>query len=577
MAICGLHGIGVSRGYAIGRVLRLQRDQAEIVEYRLAAHRVESEVKRFLRGLELAKQELRDVRERLPAALPTDIGAFIDTHLLMLEDSLLASAPMELIRTRHCNAEWALKLQRDRIVQVFEAMDDTYLRARRDDIDHVIARIQRILLAGTDGAGTMPTNRFSGHIVVADDLAPPDTILMQHQGIHGFITEFGGPLSHTAILARSLGIPALVGVRNARRYLQDDETVVIDGQRGVVLSGLDSDLLDYYRQRQQAEHQRRRRLHAFRDRPAITIDGRTIELQANIELPEDTAAALDVAAAGVGLYRTEFLFMNRNESPGEDEQFEVYREVLNAFDGRPVTIRTLDLGADKQVDGGRQDGPVATNPALGLRAIRLCLREPGLFRPQLRAILRASAYGPARLMIPMLSSIREVLQVLHLIGELKQELDDEQLPFDPRLPVGGMVEVPAAALCADQLVRELDFLSIGTNDLIQYTLAIDRIDDSVNYLYEPLHPAVLKLIHMTLGAGHAAGVPVSLCGEMAGDPQYTRLLLGLGLTQFSMHPGSLLEVKQVVTRSDVAQLRQLAHRALSSHQPGELLDRLTGN
>lgn len=578
MAICALHGIGVSRGYAIGRVLRLQRDQTEVVEYRLPVQQIESEVERFLQGLELAKQELRTVRERLPASVPAEINAFIDTHLLMLEDSLLAQAPLELIRSHGCNAEWALKLQRDRIVQVFEAMEDAYLRSRRDDIDHVIARIQRILLAGSNSTEAIPLHRFSERIVVADDLAPADTILMQHQGVYGFITEFGGPLSHTAILARSLGIPALVGVHNVRRYLQDDEPIVIDGQRGVVLAGLEPELLAYYRQRQRAERQRLRQLQTFRDQPAITTDGLTIELHANIELPEDTDAALDAGAAGVGLYRTEFLFMNRDRPPDEEEQFEVYREVLTAFEGRPVTIRTLDLGADKRVDGGRQDAPVATNPALGLRAIRLCLREPDLFRPQLRAILRASIHGRVRIMIPMLSSVQEIKQVLLLLDGLRRQLRDERLPFDPQLPIGGMIEIPAAALCADQFVQQLDFLSIGTNDLIQYTLAIDRIDDNVNYLYEPLHPAVLKLIRMTLSAGRIAGVPVSLCGEMASDPLYTRLLLGLGLTRFSMHPGSLLEVKQVITTSNATQLRQLTRQALDCTQPEQqqsLLNRLS--
>lgn len=578
MAICALHGIGVSRGYAIGRVLRLQRDQTEVVEYRLPVQQIESEVERFLQGLELAKQELRTVRERLPASVPAEINAFIDTHLLMLEDSLLAQAPLELIRSHGCNAEWALKLQRDRIVQVFEAMEDAYLRNRRDDIDHVIARIQRILLAGSNSTEAIPLHRFSERIVVADDLAPADTILMQHQGVYGFITEFGGPLSHTAILARSLGIPALVGVHNVRRYLQDDEPIVIDGQRGVVLAGLEPELLAYYRQRQRAERQRLRQLQTFRDQPAITTDGLTIELHANIELPEDTDAALDAGAAGVGLYRTEFLFMNRDRPPDEEEQFEVYREVLTAFEGRPVTIRTLDLGADKRVDGGRQDAPVATNPALGLRAIRLCLREPDLFRPQLRAILRASIHGRVRIMIPMLSSVQEIKQVLLLLDGLRRQLRDERLPFDPQLPIGGMIEIPAAALCADQFVQQLDFLSIGTNDLIQYTLAIDRIDDNVNYLYEPLHPAVLKLIRMTLSAGRIAGVPVSLCGEMASDPLYTRLLLGLGLTRFSMHPGSLLEVKQVITTSNATQLRQLTRQALDCTQPEQqqsLLNRLS--
>ncbi|MDX1604822.1 MAG: phosphoenolpyruvate-utilizing N-terminal domain-containing protein, partial [Candidatus Competibacterales bacterium] len=325
MAICALHGIGVSRGYAIGPVVRLQRAHADIVEQRLAEHQIDPEIERLKHGLEIARQELRTIRDRLPDSMPTEIGAFIDTHLLMLEDSLLARVPLDLIRQYRCNAEWALKLQRDRIVRVFEDMEDAYLRARRDDIDHVITRVQRILLSGS-GEPDTGSNRFSGRIVVADDLAPSDAILMQHQGVRGFVTEYGGPLSHTAILARSLGIPALAGVRQARRWLRDDETVVVDGHCGVVLADLEPAQLNYYHRRQRAEQRRRAALRQFKDRPAISRDGQAIELQANIELPDDTWSALSVDAAGVGLYRTEFLFMNRDQPPDEEEQYQVYRE-----------------------------------------------------------------------------------------------------------------------------------------------------------------------------------------------------------------------------------------------------------
>jgi phosphoenolpyruvate-protein phosphotransferase (PTS system enzyme I) len=562
-----LHGIGVSRGYAIGRTYLLQRNQPEITEYVIPDAIIEDEIQRFLNGLALAHQQLREIRLRIPATSSSDANAFIDTHLLMLEDPSLTEAPIELIRTRKCNAEWALKIQRDALIEIFENMDDPYLSTRKDDVDHVVRRVQRIL-ASEDPAylsdpdyAELAVSRLEGRIVIADDLTPADTILMQHQGVLAFVTEYGGPLSHTAILARSLGIPAVVGARNARAYLGHDEPVIVDGRQGVVLVGLDERILRYYRHKQQEERREQRELSKLKGQPAITRDGVTIALHANIELPEDAVAVRDVAADGVGLYRTEFLFMNRADAPDEEEHLASYLHVIKTLEGSPITIRTADLGADKQVDGGR-GGPVCTNPALGLRAIRLCLKDLAMFRPQLRAILRASAYGPVRMMIPMLCSVHEVFQVRRLVAETQQELRDRGLAFDERLPIGGMIEIPAAAVCADQFARYLDFLSIGTNDLIQYTLAIDRVDDEINYLYDPLHPAVLMLIHNTIRAGRKARIPVSLCGEMAGDSRYTRLLLGLGLTEFSMHPTGLLEIKRAVQNSHVGELTETARRLL---------------
>ena len=562
-----LHGIGVSRGYAIGRTYLLQRNQPEITEYTIPDAIVEDEVQRFLNGLDLARQQLREIRTRVPPSASNDISAFIDTHLLMLGDVSLTEAPINLIRSLKCNAEWALKVQRDLLVQVFEEMDDPYLRTRKDDVEHVVRRVQRILVTDDPAYLTeadyseLANSRLEGRIVVADDLTPADTILMQHQGVLAFVTEYGGPLSHTAILARSLGIPAVVGARNARSYLGNNEAVIVDGRQGVILVGLDERILRYYRHKQQEERRQQRELNKLKGKPAITRDGVTIRLQANIELPEDAVAVREVAADGIGLYRSEFLFMNRGDSPDEEEHLASYLHVIKVLEGSPIPIRTADLGADKQVDGGR-GGPVCTNPALGLRAIRMCLKDLSMFRPQLRAILRASAYGPVRMMIPMLSTIQEVFQVLRLVADTKRELRDRGLAFDERMPVGGMIEVPAAAVCAAQFARYLDFLSIGTNDLIQYTLAIDRVDDEINYLYDPLHPAVLMLIRNTIRAGQKAGISVSLCGEMAGDSRYTRLLLGLGLTQFSMHPAGLLEIKRVVQDSHVGELTKIARRLL---------------
>ena len=580
-----LHGTGVSRGYAIGRTYLLQRNQPEITEYTIPDTIIEDEVERFLKGLALARRQLCEIRSRIPTAVPGDAAAFIDTHLLMLEDAALTEAPVDLIRVHKCNAEWALKTQRDFLVRVFEEMDDPYLRTRKDDVDHVVRRVQRILatddpvyLNDPDYAELI-ASRLEGRIIVADDLTPADTILMQHQGVLAFVTEYGGPLSHTAILARSLGIPAVVGARNARAYLGNDEPVIVDGRQGVILVGLDERILRYYRHKQQEERREQRELNKLKGKPAITGDGVAIGLYANIELPEDAAAVREVVADGIGLYRTEFLFMNRSDPPDEEEHLASYLHVIKTLEGSPITIRTADLGADKQVDGGR-GGPVTTNPALGLRAIRMCLKDLGMFRPQLRAILRASAHGPVRMMIPMLSAIQEVFQVLRLVAETKQELRDRGLAFNESLPVGGMIEIPAAAVCADQFARYLDFLSIGTNDLIQYSLAIDRVDNEVNYLYDPLHPGVLTLIRNTIRAGRKAGIPVSLCGEMAGDPRYTRLLLGLGLTQFSMHPSSLLEVKRAIQGSDVGALSKIARcllRTTDAEQYIEILKTIAQN
>ncbi len=559
-----VHGLGVSRGIAVGRVHVIERDRLDIPEYEVPDERIEAEVERLRHAVLKAQQQLRAIREHIPATAGPDIPAFIDTYLLMLDDAALVSEPVRLIREKKYNAERALELQRDALVTIFDEMEDSYLRTRRDDIVHVVNRIQRVLLKQTPLRHEEPGNRLNGYVVLADDLTPADTVLMQHHGIVGFATEYGGPTSHTAILARSLGIPAIVGLHHARRYVRNEELVIVDGGGGVLFADPDEGSLDYYRRQREESRRYYRSLQKLKGEPATTIDGSDIELQANIELPQDFKTVQQVGATGVGLYRTEFLYMNRDSPPDEEEHLHTYREVLRTLNGLPLTIRTLDLGADKQVDGGRSSGPLQSNPALGLRAIRLCLKEPSLFRPQLRAIFRASAYGLVRLMIPMLSNTHELEQVLAMIREIRGDLDRQGVDYDPDLPVGAMIEVPAAALCADIFARHLDFLSIGTNDLIQYTIAIDRVNDEVNYLYDPLHPAVLRLINITLQAGAAAGVPVSMCGEMAGEARFVRLLLGLGLRRFSVHPANLLEVKKIVMESDLRQLQELGKRALEA-------------
>jgi phosphotransferase system enzyme I (PtsI) len=572
MASLSLNGVGVSRGIAIGNAYLLQRDQLKVREYLIPPSLIEAEQERFRQALVVAKEQLDEVRQRIPSSTPVDIVSFIDTHLLMLNDRALAQAPLTLIRERGCNAEWALKLQRDALVAVFEDMDDAYLRTRRDDVDHVVNRIQRILLNQADNIEVMMDGRLKGQVIIADDLAPADTVTMQNEGIAAFVTEFGGPNSHTTILARSLGIPAVVGVGSALRYLRQGETLVVDGFQGTLLAEPDERGLAHYQLRQRQEKRHQTELGKLKELPAISRDGLAVSLQANVEIPEDMAVMDKVAAKGVGLYRTEYLFLNREESPDEEEQFEIYHKVVKRLHGRPLTIRTLDLGADKTP--GHEARPevrgVVTNPALGLRAIRLCLRDTSLFMTQLRAILRVSAEGPVSMMIPMLASVQEVQQAMVMINQAKQELRQEGIDFDDSIPVGGMIEVPAAALLADVFARELDFLSIGTNDLVQYTMAADRLDNAVNYLYQPTHPAVLRLIDMTIKAGHKAGIPVAMCGEMAGEARYTRLLLGLGLTEFSMQPAMLPEVKSIIQESDVEQLAKTVRRVLRMSSAAEV-------
>ncbi len=570
-----LSGIGVSRGIAIGKA-HLMRGSVEVVESAIPTHLLDDEISRFLRAVDDARSQLHALREHIPSGTSVDIASFIETHLLMLNDATLCNTPAELIRELHCNAEWALKLQRDAVVSVFEAMEDPYLRTRREDVDHVVNRILRNLLGRDQRDSGMPALKDT--VVLADDLTPAEAVLLEHQGIAAFATESGGPLSHTAILSRSMEIPAVVGVHGVQQYLHDGELVILDGLQGVLIADPDEQTLALYRQRQQAEWQRRAELACIAEQPAITLDAVPVNLQANIELPEDVNASGFDNASGVGLYRTEFLFMNRAIPPGEEEQFDCYRAVIDALNGKPLTIRTLDIGADKQVDG--RHGRTCSNPALGLRAIRLCLKDQPLFRTQLRAILRASSHGPVRIMIPMLSTTHELHQTLTLLNETRNALQREGYAFAPDVEIGGMIEVPAAALTAAEFSTHLDFLSIGTNDLIQYTLAIDRVDDEVNYLYDPLHPAVLRLIKMTIDAGNQAGIPVAMCGEMAGDPRYTRLLLGMGLTEFSMHHTSLSEVKNVINQSDISKLKPLVDELLNNTRAGHIparIDSLNSN
>lgn len=552
-------GIGVSRGIAFGDVAILRRDVLDVARVELRRKDLPAEVRRFRAALKQTRERLLSVRDGIPDGTPSDVGTFIETHILMLDDSLLAERPIELIRTHSCNAESALQIQREEITSVFQAMDDPYIATRIDDINHVIDDILRAL-AHSQSAGLVTD--WSGKIVLADDLSPADTLEMQGMGVAGFVTETGGQLSHTAILARSLGIPAMVGVHNIRQYLNNGEPVVLDGDHGILLAEANKAAVSHFRKLQKEQRQRQRELKKLTDKKSITVDGVSFSLQANIEVDEDIRGLKRVKAEGVGLYRTEFLYLNRDELPTEDEHFKAYSRIVRSLKGAPVTIRTVDLGADKQLSA--QTGRLARNPAMGLRGIRLCLSDPQLLLPQLRALLRASARGPINVLFPMLTNLHEVRQCLALVQDVKSSLAERGQKFDEKIRIGGMIEVPAAAMAADQFARHLDFLSIGTNDLIQYTLAIDRIDDQVDYLYDPLHPAVLRLIKQTIDAGRAARIPVGMCGEMAGDQRFVRLLLGLGLAQFSMPPNQLLEIKQVLGSANHKKLQKLARSMINS-------------
>ncbi len=558
-----LHGIGVSGGYAIGRAQLFSHDRLEAPHYVLRREDLKGEIARFEEAVASVRAELINLQEHLPEHAPAELSAFLDVHRLILEDAMISEAPKRRIEEGRCNAEWALAQQTQALIDQFEAMEDPYLRERKHDVRQVSERIMKALM-GHPGQVPVKTAGEEASVLVAHDLSPSDMVLFKRHHYAAFITDLGGATSHTAILARSLNIPAVMALHNARALIREGDVLVVDGVNGVVIVDPDAAILEEYRIRQDQWRLEQLKLKRLKKSPATTLDGTPVELLANIDLPQDVQDALEQNAAGIGLFRSEFLYMNRDDLPDEDEQFEAYRQVVKAMKGRPVVIRTLDLGADKRLPWLKRD---SVNPALGLRAIRLCLSEPPIFLAQVRAMLRASHYGDVRILLPMLANLKELEQALSLIEMAKESLDISHIPYNRNTPIGGMIEVPAAALAAEWFARRLDFLSIGTNDLIQYTLAIDRTDDSVAHLYDPLHPAVLKLIHHTLRTGTRLHKPVSVCGEMAGDARMTKLLLGLGLRSFSMHPAHLLRVKQQILRSDLAEVAPLAARLLRAGQP----------
>ncbi len=562
-----IHGLPVSHGIAIGRAHLISHALLEVDHLLIAPRHLEAEVTRLEDAAAKVRYELRALKETSSAA-QSEVAAFVDLHTMLVEDPMLVDSAIRIIRERRCNAEWALVQQMEAIIDDFDNIDDPYLRERKADVVQVVERLLKALLGHP---GKVPSRRGKDNldtIVVAHDLSPADTLHFRDSQIAGFVTDVGGATSHTAIVARSLAIPAVVGLRHVRHICHDGDIIVVDGIRGVVIIDPDARVLEEYRLRQEALELERSKLKRLKANRAATIDGVEISLQANIELPRDVPGVKDVYADGVGLFRTEFLFMNRDTLPNEDEQFEAYRAVARAMGGKPVTIRTLDIGADKNLSSG---GPrPETNPALGLRAIRYCLAEPQMFLTQLRAILRASAHGKVRILIPMIAHAHEVDSALAAIEQAKAQLRAEKTRFDENVPVGGMIEIPAAALSLGAFVRRLQFFSIGTNDLIQYTLAIDRTDEAVSHLYDPLHPAILRLIALTIQTGNKAGLSVSVCGEMAGDKTFTRLLLGMGLQQFSMHPSQILEIKQEILRANATDLSLKVAKILKMDEPEKI-------
>ncbi|MEY4651671.1 MAG: hypothetical protein RI884_252 [Pseudomonadota bacterium] len=582
-----VHGLPVARGIAIGRAV-LMAGRVDVAHYFIPPEQVESEIARVRAGRDAVVDEIHRLQQTItgmgPKEAPHELSALLDVHLMLLQDQDLIAGVKHWISERLYNAEWALTTQLEALSRQFDEMEDEYLRERKADLEQVAERILRYM-KGVATPVPPPARRPAGGlqqdlalegttdvplVLIAHDLSPADMLQFKQSVFAGFVTDVGGKTSHTAIVARSMDIPAVVGARSASQLVRQDDWVIIDGDAGVMIVDPSPIILAEYQFKQRQAELERGRLGRLRHTPAVTLDGERIELFANIELPDDAAAALEAGAVGVGLFRSEFLFMGRQgHLPDEEEQYLAYRRAVEGMQGLPVTIRTIDVGADKPLDDTRHDD-AHLNPALGLRAIRWSLADPAMFLTQLRAVLRAAAHGKVNMLIPMLAHVSEIRHTLSLIDFARAELDNRGTAYGP-IAIGAMIEIPAAAIMVRSFLNYFDFLSVGTNDLIQYTLAIDRADESVAHLYDPCHPAVLRLLADTIAACRAQGKPVSVCGEMAGDVDFTRLLLGLGLRSFSMHPAQLLAVKQEVLRADTARLAPWAQEVIASDEPGKLL------
>jgi len=563
-----LHGTGIGGGIVVGRAVVLESRLIDVPRYRITPEQRPAELGRLDRAIDVVRLELANLAEQLPVDAPPEAQALLQIHAMMLEDPSLVEQTRLAVESHGQNAEWAFFAQVEHLAAQFEQFEDAYLRERGRDLTQVADRVLKALSGSGRRLPERPKPGDVPLVFIAHDVAPADMLHLKQAG--GFALDLGGTASHTAILARSMNVPAVVGLNTGSLLVRDDDWVVLDGDAGVLMVAPDAIVLEEYRHRMMLGLLERKQLVRLVHVPTATVDRVPIELHANIELPAEAEQAMESGADGIGLFRTEFMFMNRDDRPGEDEQYEAYAAAVIAMRGRPVTIRTIDIGADKPLRGddeGHDPAAAAANPALGQRAIRYSLAEPDMFLEQLRAIHRAAEHGPVRLLIPMLVHGHEVEQSLRLIAQAREQVSGRTRRSGPEVPVGGMIEVPAAALTAGMFARRLDFLSIGTNDLIQYTLAIDRTDHAVASLYDPFHPAVLQLVSQTIRAAVRAGKPVSVCGEMAGDLEATRLLIGMGLRSFSMHPASLLRVKREILRCDAARLRTRVSRLLGSDDP----------
>ena len=580
-----IHGLAVARGIAIGRAVLVASSRVDVAHYFIEPSQVTAEIDRIRIGRNAVVEEILRLQASLmnkgPKEAPHELTALLDVHLMLLQDVELSAGVKHWITNRLYNAEWALTTQLEVIARQFDEMEDEYLRGRKADLEQITEKVLRAMNGVASAVVPPPVRAVRKKsqqdlllddtvdvplILIAHDLSPSDMLQFKQSVFAGFITDVGGKTSHTAIVARSLDIPAVVGARLSSQLVRQDDWVIIDGDAGVVVVDPSPIILAEYGFKQRQGELERGRLSRLLNTPAVTLDGQKIELLANIEMPEDAPGAIKAGAAGVGLFRSEFLFMGRQgKLPNEEEQYQAYKRAIEGMQGLPVTIRTVDVGADKPLDKALMDG-AHLNPALGLRAIRWSLADPAMFLTQLRAILRAAAHGQANLLIPMLVHASEIRHTFALIDRARVELDNRGVAYGP-LKIGAMIEIPAAALTLKVFLKYFDFLSIGTNDLIQYTLAIDRADESVAHLYDPLHPAVLRLVAGTIAEGKAQGKHVSVCGEMAGDVSLTRLLLGMGLRSFSMHPAQILAVKQEVLRADTGKLALWAEHVMSDDEP----------
>lgn len=564
-----LHGVAVGAGVAIGRAHLVVRGMDDVPHQELSIEEVPAEVARYEQAIKTTRRQLEQLRTDIPQNAPSELGAFISLHLMLVGDVSLSREPVDIIETQCVNAEWALKLQTDKLSDQFDAIEDNYLRARKQDMLQVVERIFKNLIGLSTEVVTEAEDFEEDTILVAHDLSPADTVFFKDSRIAAFVTDAGGPTSHTAILGRSLDIPSVIALGYARELINEDELIIVDGTMGVVIIAPDDVILKEYRRRLREFRSLRRQLNKLKNTAATTLDGINIELLGNIESANDIKALHSLGMDGIGLYRSEFFYLNRDALPTEDELYTEYADVVKKLKGKPLTIRTIDLGVDKNP---RWFGPSHTmNPALGLTGIRLCLAEPVMFRTQMRAIMRAAVLGPVRMMWPMISSVTEIQQCLTHLNTAKQQLHDRFETFDENIQVGAMIEIPSAALTVNSILKMIDFVSVGTNDLIQYTLAADRNDESVSYLYQPGHPAVLKLLLHVIRTAARLNKPVSVCGEMAGDAQYTRLLMAMGLRRFSMNANNILAVKNQIIQSDLLMLETEVQKILRNDDPDKAL------